>query len=254
LEGRLCLVCRDEKVPMTAPMAATCVRLGTLALPLPSPDKKAVWSGCSNWRREEEKPRAPGSSPAARGPAGVGLGRCAPRCFLSPAPAPPRRARGPRPAFRPAPGCEDPRRPLPASRAEDGAPKPAWRPPGQSCPAPPRAVREPRSARPCCRPPRSAPRAALGLGRGPIMNEPGRSAAAAWPRAGRVAAQRRRRGDPGGAGRGRRAGWGARAGPAARTPRHRLWRASWEDPRLCVRWCVQLRERVCVCGCVCVCT
>lgn len=29
-EGRLCLVCRDEKVPMTAPMAAkTCVRLGT---------------------------------------------------------------------------------------------------------------------------------------------------------------------------------------------------------------------------------
>lgn len=35
LEGRLCLVCRDEKVPMTAPMAVkTCVRLGT---PRPAP-------------------------------------------------------------------------------------------------------------------------------------------------------------------------------------------------------------------------
>ncbi len=85
LEGRLCLVCRDEKVPMTAPMAAkTCVRLGT---PRPAP--------ALPWKETSVAPllriggghkKAPGSSPAAWYSASVGLGRrepCLP--FFSPA-------------------------------------------------------------------------------------------------------------------------------------------------------------------------
>lgn len=44
-EGRLCLVCREEKVPMTAPMAAkTCVQLGTSGPAPPSPGRKAMWT------------------------------------------------------------------------------------------------------------------------------------------------------------------------------------------------------------------
>lgn len=48
------MVCRDEKVPMTAPMAAkTCVRLGTPspAPPLP-PERNQFGSSTPNWRRK----------------------------------------------------------------------------------------------------------------------------------------------------------------------------------------------------------
>lgn len=118
-EGRLCLVCRDEKVPMTAPMAAkTCVRLGT-----PGPAPPLPWEETS-----VERPLRIGGGQGARQLSCSSLVR-----------EPGAGAPGTLPFLLQPCTCTDsqgqwpasPRsraRPLPSPRAAaDGASEPAWR-------------------------------------------------------------------------------------------------------------------------------
>lgn len=171
LEGRLCLVCRDEKVPMTAPMAAkTCVRLGTPCPAPPLPWKEICVAPLLRIGGGKKKKHPAARLPAAWYSASVGLGRWEPfLSFFSPAHALTHRASRSRRAFGTGPGRFARHGPRTLPRSLVGAGHGAARPPAEAPEPAARAVREPRSARPCCRALRSPPGARAGS-RGPGTN------------------------------------------------------------------------------------
>lgn len=143
--------------------------LGPQALSLPFPEKKSVWIAHSEFEeRKSKRAKSPGKLACSlvfreRGAGVPGASGC---CCLQPGTCTDSQGQPLAGAFAGAPQCGHPTGPLASPlRAEPRAPKPAWcwtrgrraRPAEAAEPAP-RAVREPRSARPCCRlaaPPRS---------------------------------------------------------------------------------------------------
>lgn len=200
--------------------------------PCPSPplERNQCGSSTPNWRRKEKKQKNTTKHPAARLQLGIqrAWGWGAGSLFFPSSARTCTDSQGqPLP-----PSLRNRAGPLCAPGAEDAAPQPARCRTRAEAPEPAaRAVREPRSARPCCRTLRSPPGARVALGgRVPIMNEQSqgraRSGAARPParlpaclpalgenprRAGRPA------GNPGGAGRGA----GPLRGACSRTAAHR---------------------------------
>lgn len=162
-EGRLCLVCRDEKVPMTAPMAAkTCMRLGTprLAPPLP-------WKEISVYRLlrigggKKHRQLVCSLVFSERGAGALGAFSFP----LQPGTCPDSRGQPLLASFR------NPARRLPSPRAEDDVPQAAWRWTRGRCARRPKLPRQRRAVREPLRPPLlphalPPPLPALGLGLG----------------------------------------------------------------------------------------
>lgn len=134
-------------------------------LPCPSPplERNQCGSSTPNWRREKKKKHPAARLPAAWYSASVGLGRWEPfLSFFSPAHALTHRASRSRRAFGTGPGRFARHGPRTLPRSLVGAGHGAARPPAEAPEPAARAVREPRSARPCCRALLSPPGARAG--------------------------------------------------------------------------------------------